>query len=277
MTINAQQWKIRLKEARAEEPTLINASALSIFPALDAPGMTVQIAAVTAVRNLLSYVVALSIQGYSTLDNEELPEEISSYLDELQKWLMESDNIVQFIGAKRLPVSPDLIEKIYSSAASFPEPPQECMERITGAWEMCQSLIPLRNVDENKCLRELYTLSSKWHKSLSRQQMQLFPVTQPFEFAEKHVARHLNRIDYHTARSIAWGKEFYDLTQKYLAQGFCQRTASAKARKEFIANHPYPVTDNELLNEEPIAGHSRPAMQRYLKMYKETISEKEEQ
>ena len=61
MTLNAQQWKTRLKEARAEEPTLINASALSIVPALDAPGMTVQIAAVTAVRNLLSYVVALSL------------------------------------------------------------------------------------------------------------------------------------------------------------------------------------------------------------------------
>ena len=48
-------------------------------------------------------------------------------------------------------------------------------------------------------------------------------------------------------------------------------------RKEFIANHPYPVTDNELLNDEAIPGHSRPAMLRYLKMYRESIANQKEQ
>lgn len=277
MTLNAQQWKTRLKEARAEEPTLINASALTVFPALDTPGMTVQIAAATAVRNLLSYAIALSIQNYSNLDSEELPEKTAIYLDDLQQWLLEQNNAVLFIGAKRLAVQTDMIESVYESAAKYPEPPAECIERIFQAWQMCRKLLALKDTDDTECLRQLYSLSSLWHKSLSRQQMQLFPVSKPFEFAEKHVARHLNRIDYHTARSLVWGKEFHDLIQKYLDLGFCQRTASAKARKEFIANHPYPVTDNELLNDEAIPGHSRPAMLRYLKMYRESIANPKEQ
>ena len=267
MPIEARRWKILLREARAEVPVIINAMAQEIFPAPASGSCRPREIAATALRNLLGYQIRLIVQHYSANDWIGYPEELSCFLEQVRRWLGSMDDPALFIGSRVLPATAPEAKVIFHAAAAFPAPSKLCPPRIRYAWTMMQRLLEVSNQKSGNLYRKLYELSCDWHKSLLRPEQQIFSIAKPLEFAEKHVARHLNRIDYHSARAISWGKELCESIAKYQSMGFCRKTAACKARRDFIRQHPYPVTDSELLMTEAVPGHSRPAVIRYQKQY----------
>jgi len=276
MQTEARNWKIQLREARAEVPVLVNVTALEIFTVSASPDHSPLEVTATALRNLLAYQVRLIVQHYSADDWTEYPEELSSFLNQVHNWLGTSGNPALFIGRRMLPVAGPEVEKVIAGAKTFPIPPRQCLPRILYAREITNRLLKIKQQNPQVVFRKLYELSCEWYNSLTRPDMQVFAMPKPLEFAEKHVTRHLNRIDYHSARAIIWGKELCESIAKYQAMGFCRKTAASKARRDFIKNHPYPVTDSELLMNEAIPGHSRPAVIRYQKKYLDSLKKQQE-
>ena len=266
MQIEARSWKVLLREARAEVPVIVNAMTQEIFPMPTRNCCPRRIAA-TALRNLLSYQIRLIVQHYSADDWNEYPEELSTFLEKVRIWLGTMDNPALFIGPRILPAAGSETDMIFRAAETFPAPSKLCLPRIRNAWTMAKRLLDVKKRNSGNLFRKLYELSCEWHKSLILPDQQIFAISKPLEFAEKHVTRHLNRIDYHTERAISWGKELCESIAKYQAMGFCRKTAASKARRDFIREHPYPVTDSELLMNEVVPGHSRPAIIRYQKKY----------
>jgi hypothetical protein len=267
MQTEARSWKILLREARAEVPVIVNAMTQEIFPAPTSRNCCPQRIAATALRNLLAYQIRLIVQHYSADDWNEYPEELSAFLDQVRCWLRTMKNPALFIGPRILPVTAQETEMIFHAAETFPVPSKLSLPRIRYAWAMAKRIMNTKQKNSGNLFRKLYELSCEWHNSLVLPGQQLFSISKPLEFAEKHVTRHLNRIDYHTERAISWGKELCESIAQYQSMGFCRKTAASKARKDFIRKHPYPVTDSELLMNEAVPGHSRPAIIRYQKIY----------
>lgn len=270
MNIDNQQWETLLREARSEAPAVISTMALTVFSTAPSMGDTKRIAA-NIVRNLLAYLVRLSVKYYSAQPPHELSREISRFLNELLVWMKDEDGFGLFLERRIHPLSKTETETVFRRAKLFPNPPSDIMERIIRSHSFLPELLFLENTNADTACAQLYHLASKWNIMLSQKEMQLFPESKPFEFAAIHIMKNIRRSDSHTAKSIVWGKELCEILQKYRDMGVCERTARAKTRRDFIAAHPLPKNDAELLLTESFPGHSRPAILRYMQKYQESL------
>lgn len=275
MNTDNQQWEILLREARTEAPAVISTMALTVFSTEPITGDAKRIAA-NIVRNLLAYLVRLSVKYYSAQSPHELPREVSEFLNKLLVWLKDEDGLGLFLERRTHLLSKMEAQTVFRRAKLFPKPPSNIMPRIVCSYSFLPELLPLENTNANEGYVLLYNLASKWNMMLSQKEMQLFPELKPFEFAAMHITKNIRRIDSCTAKSIAWGKELCESLQKYRDMGFCERTARARVRQDFLAAHPPPKNDEELFGTESFPGHSRPATIRYMRKYLKSLHDPED-
>lgn len=241
--------------------------AFCIFP--DTPELSLSCAILTAIRNFTSFQVLLIVEEYSPL-NPETPDEVKQYLEALAALLRHGNNPYLFLFSTA-PLEDKDTEKILAFMSRLPEIPKTISEKISIVHKMRQTLysllITLISSPSDKTSMEFYRLSARWMSLLKSNAFQYLPVKQTLEYAGLHLKQHTRRIDHHTRRGIEWGREFDDYYRKYLDEGICEQTARAKARKDFIANHPQAVTDTELLFQENFPGTTRQSLRKYHAMY----------
>lgn len=276
MNTENHDWETLLQETRAEAPAVISRLALAIFPVSSSEIHTAKQIAGNAIRNLLSYIIRLSVQDYSSRPASDLPAELLRYQNAQLSWLKRKHNASLVIEMHCKPLSEQEIKNIFEEAQCFPSPPATANFRIRLAFSILQKLLEIKDFSQINVFEKIYEISSEWNRALITPAMQMIPNLRPLEFARMHVIRNKSRIVHHGQQSILWGKEFYESYKKYVESGCCSRTAKAKARRDFIKAHPPRLNDDVPIGEwQP--GLSRPALTRYLRQYLNFLKEGGEQ
>lgn len=253
----------------AKEKTLVLQphQSFAIFP--DSPDLSLSCAILTAIRNFTSFQVLLITEEYFPV-SPDVPNEVREYLDSLAVLLRQGQNPYLFLFSTS-PLEDKDAEKILAFMSHLPKIPETISERIFLVHEMRQKLyallIALFSSTTEKTALDFYRIAAEWMSLLGSEKFQILPVRQTLEYACLHLKQHTRRIDHHTRRGIEWGREFDQSYRKYLDAGLCVQTAKAKARKDFIANHPQAVTDTELLFQENSPGTTRQSLHKYHMLY----------
>ena len=253
--MNTQQdiWKKRICDDEASELLVLDCRVLSVFHTDDDLRLEPRKWLAMTERNL----VELHRKSLE-IEQENLPRR---YYAEMRDFWKNNPELLRNAFTKEFPNDGDTMNILYAME-NYPELPSGLPPPVSLLHGFLDELSFL-SLDSGIWMSfELIRKQAEW-LALIRNNFSLFPLKEAMEVMNRHLSRYTKKTRHHQEYAVQWGRAFDGYYREALADGKSEKYARTLARRRFVAEHPLPRTDAELLNCAHIPGTSMVSLQKY--------------
>lgn len=243
-----------------QEPVLLSARAMRVFPALP----------LSVDRNKLSAEILRNLTGYYfdnlifLYDPPDHCPETESHLRAFAGFL-KTNNLQYDIGSwtEQHFAAREVIPFI-DRMKNFPAPPGNIHIRLKIIYEYVQKVFQLAKLGNTDFLRNLYNLSISWSETQAQPAMHLSSASYVLKSAEHQNKKFERRQLKSSYQFYIWGKEYDEYYQEFLNTGYSERTSRKYAGIKFSKNHPFTGD----VSTNPLPGKSLNSLKKYQQIYR---------